>query len=338
MAMPVGRKLNGKQKAATLLIAMGPELSSQVLKHLSDDDIERVTLEILNMERVTSDVQDEVLEECYELCLAQEYINSGGVNYAMDLLAKTVGPTKANSIMDRITTHMRMNPFSFARTTDPAQLAQFVANEHPQAIALILAHLNPPQAANVLKRLDPSLQAEVATRVATMDRTPPEVIEQVEDVLKRKMASVITGDYSQVGGVECLVKVLNQSNRATEKTILDSVEQTMPDLAEEIKKHLFVFENIAQMDDRSIQRVLRDVESRDLTMALKGSSDEVRKCIFKNMSTRAAEMLKEDMEAAGPIRLRSVEEAQQRIVNIIRRLEEAEEIIVARGAESEIYL
>ncbi len=337
--MPVSRKLNGRQKAAALLIALGPELSSQVLKHLADEDIERVTMEILNMERIAGEVQEEVLEECYEMCLAKEYISSGGLNYANELLSKAVGPQRASSIMERVSTHLRLNPFSFARLSDPAQLASFIQNEHPQAIALVLAHLTPPQAANVLMRLDPEIKAEVAIRIATMDRTTPEVIEQVEDVLKRKMASVATtGTFSTVGGVECLVKVLNQSNRATEKTILEAIEEEMPDLAEDIKKHLFVFENISQLDDRAIQRVLREVESRDLAMALKGASEEVRVRIFKNMSTRAAEMLKEDMEVSGPVRLRMVEEAQQRIVNIIRRLDEAEEIVVARGGDSEIFL
>lgn len=336
--MAISRKLSGRQKAAALLIALGPELSAQVLRHLGDEDIEQITLEILNMERIAHEVQDEVLEECYEMCLAQEYITTGGLNYAKELLSKAVGAQKAADIMERVAAHMRLNPFSFARMSDPAQIASFIQGEHPQAIALILAHLHPPQAANVLMRLDPELQAEVAIRIATMDRTTPEVIEQVEEVLRRKMASVITGDFSTAGGVDCLVKMLVQSNRSTEKTILDSVGQAMPELAEEIKKHLFVFENIAQLDDRSIQRILRDVDSKDLALALKGASEEVKNRIFKNMSSRAVEMLKEDMDLSGPVRLRTVEEAQQRIVNVVRKLDEAEEIVVTRGGESEIYL
>lgn len=336
--MSVSRNLNGRQKAAALLIALGPELSAQVLRHLGEDDIERVTMEILNMERMPSDVQDDVLTECYELCLAHEYITAGGADYARELLSKAVGPQKAVEMIERLSSHARSNPFAFARVTDPAQLTNFIANEHPQAIALILAHLHPPQAASVLMRLDPELQAEVAIRIATMDPTTPEIIEQVEEVLKRKMASLITNDFSTAGGVDALVKMLVQSNRATEKTILDAIGQTMPELADEIKKHLFVFENLAQLDDRSIQRVLRDVDSRDLALALKGASEEVKSKIFKNMSQRAAEMLKEDMEVTGPVRLRAVEDAQQRIVNVVRKLDEAEEIVIARGGESEIFL
>lgn len=336
--MAVTRKLNGRQKAATLMIALGPELSAQVLKHLDDDDIERLTMEILNIEKIANESQDEVLQECYEMCLAQEYISVGGINYATELLSKAMGPQKASDIIERVGSHLRLSPFAFARMTDPVQLGNFIQAEHPQAIALILSHLHPQQAASVLMRLEPELQAEVAIRIATMEHTTPEIVEQVEDVLKKKMASVITNDFSAVGGVDALVKMLVQANRATEKTILDAVGQTMPELAEEIKKHLFVFENLTQLDDRSIQRVLRDVDSRDLALALKGASEEVRNRVFKNMSARAAEMLKEDMEVTGPVRLRAVEEAQQRIVNIVRKLDEAEEIVVARGGESEIFV
>ena len=336
--MGVTRKLSGRQKAATLMIALGPELSAQILKHLDDEDIERLTMEILNIEKVAAESQDEVLEECYEMCLAQKYISVGGINYATELLSKAMGPQKASDLMGRVASHLRLSPFAFARMADPVQLGNFIQTEHPQAIALILSHLHPQQAASVLMRLEPELQAEVAIRIATMEHTTPEIVEQVEDVLKKKMASVITNDFSAVGGVDTLVKMLVQANRATEKTILDAVGQTMPELAEEIKKHLFVFENLVQLDDRSIQRVLRDVDSRDLALALKGASEEVRNKVFKNMSGRAAEMLKEDMEVTGPVRLRAVEEAQQRIVNIVRKLDEAEEIVVARGGESEIFV
>ncbi len=335
------RQLTGRQKAAILLVALGPELSSQVLKHLRDDDIERITLEILNMEQVSQEVQDAVVQETYELCIANEYITAGGINYAMDLLSKALGPQKATDLMDRLAAQRRLNPFGFIRSSDPAEVANFVMNEHPQAIALILAHLDPRQAANVLQRLDPQLQAEVAIRIATMDRTSPEIIDQVEDILRRKMASVSMGEFTSVGGVETLVKLLNQANRSTEKTILETVEHEMPELAEEIRKNLFVFENIVQMDDRSIQRVLRDVDSKDLALALKGASEEVKSRIFQNMSARAVQMLKEDMDLSGPVRLRNVEEAQQRIVNIIRRLDEAEEIVIVRGgggSEREIFL
>ena len=320
------------------MIALGPELSAQILKHLDDEHIERLTMEILNIGKIAAESRERVMEECYQMCLAREYISVGGANYASELLCKAMGPQKASDIMQRVAAHVRLNPFAFARMTDAVQLSNFIQAEHPQAIALILSHLQPQQAASVLTRLEPELQADVAIRIATMEHTTPEIIEQLEDLLKKKMASVISNDFSAVGGVDTLVKMLVRANSATERTILDAIGQTMPELAEEIKKRLFVFEDLVQLDHRSIQRVLRDVDPRDLALALKGASEEVRNKIFKNMSDRAAEMLKEDMEVTGPVRLRAVKEAQQRIVNIVRKLDEAEEIVIARGGESEIFL
>lgn len=328
----------GRQKAAALLIALGPDLSSQVLKHCRDDEIERITLEIFNMQQVGAQQRDDIIEECYELALADTYISEGGVDYARDLLARTMGRQKAEDVISRLTATLQVNPFDFLRTSDPSQVIGFIQNEHPQTIALILAHLTPSQSSNLLASLDSELQAEVSMRIAVMDRTTPEVVKEVEKVLKKKLSSVLTQGFSSAGGLEYLVKVLNQVDRGTEKGILEVLGQRDEELAEQIRKLMFVFEDVVKLDDRSIQRVLREVDNKDLVLALKGSSQEVQNRIFNNMSGRAAAMLKEDMAVMGPVRVRTAEEAQQRIVNVIRRLDESEEIVISRGAEADVIV
>ncbi len=332
-----GRRLNGRQKAAALLIALGTELSSEVMKHLKDPDIDRVTVEIFSMERIAHEVRFDVLGEAIELAQAQGYISSGGVEYAREVLSQALGPQRAKEIVDRLSSGWRSDPFDFVRMADPVQLVGFIQDERPQTIALVLSHLHPSLAASIVARLDKDLQAEVALRIATMERTTPEAIEQVEQTLKKRLSSVLSQDYSSVGGVEFLVKILTQVNRSTEKTIMQSLEETDPALAEEVRKQMFVFEDIIKLDDRSIQRVLREVDTKDMALALRGASAEVKQKVFKNMSTRAAQMLREDMDVGGPVRLRTVEDAQQRIVSVIRRLDDAEEIVIARsGSEDEI--
>ncbi len=333
-----GAKLTGIQKAAALIIALGPELSAQVLKHVREEEIERLATEVANMERVSSDVQEAILEECYQLTLAQEYAMVGGVEYARELLSRTMGAQKANDVIQRLMASRRSSPFDFLRSGDASQLIGFIQNEHPQTIALILAHLDPKQAGAVLSALEPGLQAEVAMRIAVMDRTAPEVVREVERVLKKKLSLVLNQDYSASGGVDFLVKVLTQVDRGAEKTILEFLEESNPALAEEVRKMMFVFEDIILLDDRSIQRVLREVDTRDLALALKGTSDEVKERVFRNISSRAAELVRDEMEAMGPVRLRAVEEAQQKIVAIIRRLEEAEEIVISRGGKEDLVV
>jgi len=331
MAVPTLRKLNGRQKAAALLIALGSELSAEVLKHLKETDIDRVTVEIFRMEKIAHEVRSEVMDECLQMARAQGYVSSGGLEYARDLLTKSLGPQRAAEILDRLAASMRSEPFDFVRMTDPSQIVSFIQEERPQTIALMLSHLRPSLAGSIIARLDRELQAKVALCIATMERTTPEVVEQVEQTLKRRLSSVLNQDYSSVGGVEFLVRVLMQVNRSTEKLIMQSLEEFDPSLAEEVRKQMFVFEDIVKLDDRSIQRVLREVDQKDLALALKAASDEVKQKVFKNMSSRASQMLKEDMEISGPVRLRAVEDAQQRIVAVVRRLDEAEEIVIARG-------
>jgi len=331
--------ISGRQKAAILLISLGPELSSKVFKHLREDEIEQLSLEIASVRKVTPEKKERVLEEFHNLCVAQDYISQGGIEYAREILERALGTQKAIDILQRLTATLQVRPFEFARKTEPAQLLNFIQNEHPQTIALIMAYLQPDQSAIILSALPPDVQSDVARRVATMDRTSPEVLREVEKVLERKLSSLMTQDFASAGGVEALVEVLNRVDRSTEKTIIESLEMQDPELAEEIKRRMFVFEDIVLLDNRSVQRALREVDlSRDLPMALKVASDEVKEKIFQNMSKRAVENLKENMDYLGPVRLRDVEEAQQKIVNIIRKLEEEGEVIISRGGRDEIVV
>lgn len=331
-------KLSGKQKAAILLVALGPDVSATVFKHLNDEEIEELTLEIANMRAVEKEVKDMVLEEFYELCQAHDYINQGGIEYAREVLEKAVGKERANSILERLTATLQVRPFDAIRRTDPAQLMNFIQGEHPQTIAMIMAYLQPEKAAKVLSYLSPDVQADVSNRIALMDRTSPDIVKEVETVLERKMSAIVSNEYAAAGGIQSIVNILNFADRGTEKNILDRLEERDPELAEEIRKRMFVFEDIILLSDRAVQVVLRQVDTHDIALALKTASEDVADKIFRNMSKRAAQMLKEDMEYMGPVRLREVEDAQQRIVNVIRQLEDSGEIIIARGGEGEVVV
>lgn len=331
-------ELTGKQKAAILLISLGPDVSASVYKHLSEEEIEKLTLEISNVRQVDAEKKETILEEFHQIALAQDYISQGGIAYAKQVLEKALGPEQAMNIINRLTSALQVRPFDFARKADPAQILNFLQNEHPQTIALVLSYLEPAQAGQILSALPQEMQADVARRIALMDRTSPEIINEVEQVLERKLSTTVVQDYTQTGGIEAVVEVLNGVDRATERTILDALEIQDPELAEEIKKRMFVFEDIVTLDNRAIQRVIREVDNADLLLALKVSSDEVKEVVFRNMSSRMAETFKEEMEFMGPVRLRDVEEAQSRIVAVIRRLEEAGEIVVARGGGDDIIV
>ncbi len=336
--MAKGAVLNGRQKAAILLISLGPEVSAQIFKHLRDEEIEQLTLEIANVRKVDSSEKDSVVSEFHQICLAQEYISQGGINYAKEILEKALGESKAMEVINRLTATLQVRPFDFARKADPSQILNFIQNENPQTIALVLSYLQFERAAVILSSLPQEKQAEVARRVAVMDSTSPEIIAQVERVLEQKLSSTVTQDYTNAGGIESIVQILNGVDRGTERTILDSLEIQDPELAEEIKKRMFVFEDIVNIDNRSIQRIIRDVENADLQLALKVASEDVREAVFTNMSKRMADTFKEEMEFMGPVRLKDVEEAQSRIVGIIRRLEESGEIIIARGGGDDIIV
>ena len=331
-------ELKGIQKAAILLIALGPEKSSLIFKHLKEDEIEDLTLEIANTKSVTPQVKEKVINEFYEVCLAQQYIAEGGIGYAKALLEKALGADKALDVIGKLTASLQVKPFEFVKKTDASQLLNFIQDEHPQTIALILSYLSAGQAATILSALIPEKQAEVARRIATMDRTSPDVIKEVERVLESKLSSLVNQDYTIIGGVDAVVDILNTVDRGTEKHIMETLEVEEPELADEIRKKMFVFEDILLLDDRAIQRVLRDVDNNDLAIACKGSTEEVQNAIFSNMSKRLAEMIKEDMEFMGPVRMKDVEEAQQKIVNIIRKLEDSAEIVISRGGGDEIVV
>ena len=328
----------GIQKAAILLIALGPERSADIFKHLKEDEIEELTLEIANTRSVSPQVKEDVLNEFYQICLAQQYIAEGGIGYAKELLDKALGEDRAKEVITKLTASLQVRPFEFVRKTDPSQLLNFIQDEHPQTIAMILSYLTSAQAALVIGALPPEKQADVAKRIAMMDRTSPDVIKEVERVLEKKLSSLVNQDYTIVGGVDAIVNILNTVDRTTEKHIMESLEIEEPELADEICKKMFVFEDILLLDDRAIQRVLRDVDNADLGVALKAANEEVQNVIFKNLSKRLAAMIKEDMEFMGPVRMKDVEEAQQKVVSVIRKLEDSGEIVISRGGGDEIVV
>ena len=338
MAAKADEKINGIQKAAILMIALGPEKSAAIFKHLKEDEVEELTLEIANTRSITPQVKESVINEFYQVCLAQQYIAEGGINYAKELLEKSFGAEKAMDVIGKLTASLQVKPFEFVRKADAAQLLNFIQDEHPQTIALILSYLAPGQAAIIVSALPPDRQADVTKRIAVMDRTSPDVIKEVEKVLESKLSSLVNQDYTIIGGVDAVVEILNTVDRGTEKHIMETLEIEEPELADEIRKKMFVFEDILLLDDRAIQRVLRDVDNSDLAIALKGSNEDVQNAIFNNLSKRLAVMIKEDREFMGPVRMKDVEEAQQKIVNIIRKLEDAAEIVISRGGGDEIIV
>jgi flagellar motor switch protein FliG len=334
----VKKELSGRQKAAIFLVTLGSEISAEIFQHLREDEIESLTFEIARLDNVDSEDRDRVLMEFKELMMAQDFITSGGIDYARELLEKSLGSQKAVDIINRLTSSLQVRPFDFIRRTDPAHLLNFIQQEHPQTISLILAYLEPQKASAILGSLSHELQSDVARRIATMDRTSPETLREVERVLEKKLSTLSSEDFTAAGGVENIVEIINLVDRTTEKAIIESLEEEDPELAEEIKKRMFVFEDIVLLDDRAIQKVLREVDTAELAKALRGVEAEVQDKIFRNMSKRASALLKEEMEYMGPIRLKDVEETQQKIVAIIRKLEDQGEIVVARSGEDEMVV
>lgn len=329
-------ELTGRRKAATVLLALGPERSAEVLRHLSQSEVEDLILEVLKIGTLGEDQTSQVFEEFYQIAVAQDYLAVGGTDYARELLVKALGEDRAREILARLSERVRPRPFSFLRQTEPAQLATFLQEEKPQTIALVLGHLPPPLAATVLKTLPVELSSEVALRLTAMDRTAPEIVQAVESALQHRMGGVLTTDYTRVGGAEFMAKVLSQADRGTEKAVLEALDERDSELATEVRRLLFTFEDIKTLDDRSLQRVLREVVLKDIPLALKNAPTELQEQIFRNLSQRSTEVLREEMGLLGPVRARQVQEAQQRIVAVIRRLEEQEEIIIERGGESDL--
>lgn len=327
-----------KQKAAMLLITLGPEKSAKIFKYLKEEEIEELTLEIASIRSVSPKAKEDILQEFYEICLAQEYIAEGGIGYAKQLLEQALGSDKALEVINKLTVSLQVRPFEFARKTDASQLVNFIQNEHPQTIALILSYLKPSQASAILTALPVDMQADTARRIAMMDRASPDVVSEVERELEKRLSTLVSEEYTTIGGIESIVDIINQVDRATEKNIMESLEIEDPELAETIKKRMFVFEDIINLDNRSIQRVLREVDNHELAVALKGSADKVKEVILSNVSKRLATMIEEDLEFMGPKRMKEIEDAQQKIVNIIRKLEDMNEIVISRGAGDEIIV
>lgn len=319
------------QKVAALLIVMGPATASEVLKNITEDDLlEQVTLDIANLNKVSSEVLNGILEEFKAIFQASNYLAAGGMDYAKQLLEQAYGGDQAKKILDRLVILMNSNPFQFFNEADPGQLATSFQNENPQLIALIMAYLKPEHSAQVLNYLPPEVQAQVALKIADMDTTNPEILSEIEKIVESKFSSVVVQDFSKAGGVEALASILNRSDRATERNVIELLEVQSPQLAEEVRELMFVFEDIVNLEDRAIQRILREVDTKDLAMSLKGTKEDVKEKIFKNMSERAQAMLKDEMEYMGPVRAKEVQEIQSKIVGIIRTLEVSGEIIVAR--------
>jgi flagellar motor switch protein FliG len=332
-------KLTGVQKAAILFITLGPDASAAIIKKLPESEIQKITYEIANISQVKSEQKQEILNEFVEMNKAKDYILEGGLDYARDLLGKALGIQRAKDILDMVTeATQQYRPFGIARKADAHQLLNIITNEHPQTIALVLCYLQTDKSGQILSALPDDVQAEVAYRIANMSNISPQVIKEIEKVLDSKLSSVVKSDMKVIGGVDTLVDILNQVDRTTEKNITESLEKENAELAEKVKQSMFVFEDIITLDDVSIQRVLREVETKELALALKGCSEEVANVIYRNQSKRAAASLKEDMEFLGPVRLMDVEKAQQKIVSIIRRLDEAGEIVISRGGEDAIIV
>lgn len=331
-------ELTNRQKAAVMLMVLGPEIAGKVVRHLDEEHIEGLTLELARLDKISPEQREAIIGEFYESAVAQEFIAEGGVDQARQVLEAAFGSDKAEEVIKRIVAAMQVVPFEFLKKADPSQVLSFIQDEHPQTIALILAYMPVNNAALILSKLSGDLRADVAARIAMMEQTPPEVIRRVEQVLEKKVSSILNQEMAQAGGPKALVDLLNRVDRSTERVIMENLSDSNPELADAVKNMMFVFEDIIQLDDRAIQAIMKEVDMKELATALKGVNGDVQQKVFRNMSERAVAMLKEDMEFMGPVRLRVVEEAQQKIVAIIRKLEEAGEIVIGRSGEEDVLV
>ena len=330
--------LPGTRKAAILMLSVGQDTASEILKRLDREAIEEISREIAGMEGVTARNRDSVVGEFYHLALASNYLEEGGLTYARALLKKSLSDDEAKKIIDQVTQSIQSSPFSFLQKAEAANLLTFIQDEHPQTIALILAHLPSDKASEILVGLPSAKQIEVVKRIANMEQTNPEVIHEVERGLEHRLSAIVSQSFEKVGGVETVAEMLNLADRATEKSIMEGLEAEDPELVESIRRLMFVFEDILQVNDKGIQSVLKEVDNDELALALKTASDELKDKIFKNMSERAAQLIKEDMDYMGPVRVSDVESAQQKIVDVVRRLEDAGEIIITGRGDTEIVV
>ncbi|WP_394121065.1 flagellar motor switch protein FliG [Planococcus donghaensis] len=332
------QELTGIQKVAILLVGLGPEVSVEIFKQLTEPEIDQLTMEISNVRQLKNSQTERVINEFYEMILAQDYMNEGGLVYARNILEQALGKDKAMDTISRLSNRLQVKPFSFARKADPNQILNVLQHEQAQTIALVLSYLDAKQSSKILSELPSDKQAEVARRIALMESTSPDVIHQVEQILERKLTATGSQDYTAAGGVEAIVRVLSNVDRGTEKSILTELEKDNVELVAEIKKRMFVFEDIVNLETRSVQRIVREVSDADLTFALKVASEEVKDSIYRNMSTRRAEVIREELEVMGPVKLKDVENAQTNIVGLIRSMEEKGEIDVSRGEGEEMIV
>lgn len=334
----MSKELSSKEKAAILMISLGENNAAKIYKHLTEEEIEQLTLTLSGMQRVDAKAKEAVVREFYEICLAQEFISEGGLGYARAILEKALGQEKADQLIERLSSSLQVRPFEFIRKADSIHISNLVYNESPQTIALLLSYIDPKQAGDVIINLPPDTQVEVIRRIANMASVQPEYIQEVERIMEKRLASMGMSDKTIVGGIDSVVQIINSIDRGTEKFILESLEAGDADLADDIRRRMFIFEDIIKLSNQAIQRVLKEVETADVTIALKGATEEVKKAIFTNVSKRVQEMMEDDMQVMGPVRVRDVEAAQQRIVNVIRQLEEAGEIIVSRGEGDDVIV
>jgi flagellar motor switch protein FliG len=331
-------ELNSKQKAAQVIISLGTDVASSVYRHLQEEEIEKLTYEITRQQSVRPEHTDQALDEFYGLCVAQKVYLDGGVSYAKGVLEKAFGVQQGNALLERVTKTLRTKAFEFIRKADYKNLMNMIVNEHPQTIALVLSYARADQASSIITELPKDVRVDVVERIAKMDRTSPDIIRQVETILERKFESVVSVDLLEVGGINYIAEIMNNIDRGTEKFIFDELNRSDPKLSEEIRKRMFVFEDIIILDPISIQRFLREVDTKEMSIALKGSNKEVSTIIFENMSQRMGETVKSEMEYLHNIRVRDVDEAQQKIVAIIRRLEEEGEIVISKGGKDDMIV
>ncbi|MDO9493720.1 flagellar motor switch protein FliG [Acetobacterium sp.] len=330
--------LTPRQKAAQVVISLGADIASSIYKHLQEEEIEILTYEITRQESVPPEVADQVIDEFYGLCVAQKVYIEGGVNYARNVLEKAFGVQQGSALLERVTKTLRTKAFEFIRKADYKNLMNMIVNEHPQTIALVLSYARADQASAIISELPKSIRVEVVERIARMDRTSPEIIRQVETILERKFESVVSFDLLEVGGINYIAEIMNNIDRGTEKYIFDELSKNDAKLSEEIRKRMFVFEDIVILDSMSIQRFLQEIDTKEMSVALKGANKSVADIIFANMSQRMGDTVKSEMEFLHNVRVRDVEEAQQKIVSVIRRLEEEGEIVTSKGGKDEIIV
>ncbi len=329
--------LTSRQKVAILMIALGQDTTAEILKYLNDYEIEDIAQAIAELKTVPTEQEDEVLEEFEQLLMAGKYISMGGIEFARGALEKALGPRRAQQMLDRVSA-TTTGGFYLLRNIAPNQIAPFISKEHPQTIALILAQLEPTQAAGVLNILPEELQSEVTYRVATMENISPQVLREIESSLATELQAILTGQITEIGGPKKVAEILNMTGRSTEKAVLEKLDAQDPEIAEEIRNMMFTFDDIARLTDREIQLVLREVDTKDLSIALKGAQPEMQDRIFSNVSERVSTMIKEEMEFSGPVRLSDVEEVQLRIVQTVRQLEEAGQVTVTRGETQDVFV